>query len=186
MNALFVAAKEVADFMTERQWKFCLIGGLAVLRWGQPRTTLDVDMTLLTGWGEEAQYVTALLESFESRIPEGHAFALSRRVLLIRASNGRDVDISLGALPFEAQMTLRAVRVEFAPGLELPCCTADDLFVMKAFADRPRDWLDAESIAVRQKNLDSEYILQHLAELSRLKDAPHILDRAQQLLQMNP
>jgi hypothetical protein len=30
MNALFVAAKEVAEFMRARGWKFCVIGGLAV------------------------------------------------------------------------------------------------------------------------------------------------------------
>jgi hypothetical protein len=39
MNALFEAAKEVADFMKARRWKFCVIGGLAVQRWGEPRLT---------------------------------------------------------------------------------------------------------------------------------------------------
>lgn len=182
MNALFEAAKEVCEFMVAHQWEFCIIGGLAVQRWGEPRTTLDADMTLLTGWGEEESYVTAILERFESRIPDGHAFALTRRVLLIRASNGKDVDISLGALPFEVGMIRRAAPVEFAPGLLLPCCTAEDLFIMKAFAARPRDWLDAESLVIRQASLDKEYILEHLADLCELKEAPDILDRAKRLL----
>ena len=65
---------------------------------------------------------------FESRIADGHDFALAHRVLLLRASNGRDVDIALGTLPFEAVMVRRAVAVAFAPGLILPCCTAEDLF----------------------------------------------------------
>jgi hypothetical protein len=64
MNALFEAAREVSDFMEERRWAFCLIGGLAVQRWGEPRTTLDVDIAVLTGWGGEDRYVTALLERF--------------------------------------------------------------------------------------------------------------------------
>jgi len=34
MNAIFAAAKEVCDFMKKRRWKFCVIGGLAVQRWG--------------------------------------------------------------------------------------------------------------------------------------------------------
>ena len=182
MNGLFEAAKEVSEFMASRHWEFCIIGGLAVQWWGEPRTTLDADMTLMAGWGEEERYVAAILDRFESRIPDGHAFALARRVLLIRASNGKDVDISLGALPFEVDMIRRAKLVEFAPGLLLPCCTAEDLFIMKAFASRPRDWVDAESILVRNVSLDTEYILVHLADLCELKEAPDILDRAKRLL----
>lgn len=182
MNALFETAKEVCEFMVARRWKFCVIDGLAVQRWGEPRTTLDANLTLLTGWGEEEGYVDAILDRFESRVPGGHEFALTRRVVLMRASNGKDVDISLAALPFEAGLIRRAVPVEFAPGLVLPWCTAEDLFVMKAFAARPRDWLDAESIVLRQTELDQGYVLRHLADLCELKEAPDILDRAKRLL----
>lgn len=186
MNALFEAAKEVCEFMAERRWMFCIIGGLALQRWGEPRTTLDADLTLLTGWGEEDLYVAAILASFQSRVQDGHAFALARRVLLIRASNGKDVDVALGALPFEEAMVRRAVSIEFAPGLHLPCCTAEDLFVMKAFSTRQRDWSDAESVFHRQPNLDQSYILQQLADLCDLKEDPGDLDRAKRLLLGSP
>lgn len=182
MNALFAAAKEVCDFMKARRWKFCVIGGLAVQRWGEPRETLDADMTLLTGFGEEERYVAALLDAFESRIADGMQFALSRRVLLISASNGKPIDVSLGALAFEVSMIRRAVQVEFCPGLTLPCCTAEDLFVMKAFAARPRDWLDAEGVVVRQTSLNKPHILRHLSVLCELKESPEILDRAKAIL----
>lgn len=120
MNSLLEAAKEAGAFMTERVWAFCIIGGLAVQRWGEPRTTLDADMVLLARWGEEEPYVEALLARFASRIPDGRAFALSRRVLLLLASNGKNVDIALGALPFEEEMVRRAppvnicARIDFA------------------------------------------------------------------------
>ena len=76
----------------------------------------------------------------------------------------------------------RAVHVEFCPGLTLPCCTAEDLFVMKAFASRPKDWLDAESIVTRQGSLNRRYILDHLCALCELKETPEIVERAQRLL----
>lgn len=69
-------------------------------------------------------------------------------------------------------MIQRAVSVTFSPGLILPCCSAEDLLVMKAFAGPPRDWLDAESIAVRQKVLDVDYVqatVLHLLGIDRLK-----------------
>lgn len=186
MNALLDAAKEVGDFFGERGWSYCVIGGLAVQRWGEPRTTLDADLTLLAGWGEEERFARAILWRFASRIPDGLTFAVERRVLLLRSSGGKDVDVSLGALPFEAQMVQRAVPVEFAPGCTLPCCTAEDLFVMKAFAARPRDWLDAEGVLQRQAGLDSGYILGHLRELCDLKGDPEIFRRAEALLGGTP
>ncbi len=54
MNGLFDAAKEVCEFFASRQWSFCVIGGLAVQQWGEPRVTLHVDLALLTDWGAEA------------------------------------------------------------------------------------------------------------------------------------
>jgi hypothetical protein len=182
MNGLFEAADEVCRFLRGQGWEFCVIGGLAVQKWGEPRTTLDADLTLLADWGDEEQYVRVILEHFPSRIADAHAFARDRRVLLIQASNGKDVDIVLGALPFEVDMVRRAVPVEFAPGVLLPCCTAEDLFVMKAFAARPRDWADAESIAARQEFLDKDYIMVHLSELCALKEAPEIVDQAKRIL----
>jgi hypothetical protein len=182
MNGLTEAAAEVCGFMSDRQWEFCIIGGLAVQQWGEPRTTLDIDLTLLTGWGNEAHYIDALLIAYESRLADARDFAIARRILLLKSKNGKDIDVALGALPFEADMVRRAVHREFAPGIALPCCTPEDLFVMKAFADRPRDWLDAESVAQRQPLLDTQRILLQLEELCALKDSPEILARARLML----
>lgn len=182
MNRIFSAVKDVAEFMDSQGWEFCVIGGLAVQRWGEPRTTLDVDLTLLTGVGNEEQYAGALLDHFGSRIPDALSFALTRRVLLLIAANGTAVDVSFGALAFEVDMVGRAVREEFAPGLVLPCCTAEDLVVMKAFASRPRDWLDVEGVVVRQDQLDQSYILRQLRILCELKEAPEIVERTRKLL----
>jgi hypothetical protein len=41
-------------FFEERRWKYAFIGGLANLRWGQPRTTEDIDTTLL--WSDWKSY----------------------------------------------------------------------------------------------------------------------------------
>ena len=184
MNALFEAAREVCEFMTARRWEFCIIGGLAVQRWGEPRLTQDADLTLLTGFGEEERFAQILLEQFQSRRPNALAFALANRVLLLRASNGKDVDVSFGALDFEVSMLDRATPFEFAPGLVLPSCSAEDLFVMKVFAARPQDWLDAQGIAVRQRGrLDVAYILKHLALLCELKETPENIARARQILE---
>ena len=176
MNPLFEAAKEIQDFMTGKGWKFCIIDGLAVLRWGEPRTTQDVDITLLTGFGFEEDFVRPLLEHFSARNPNALKFALQKRVVLLKASNGKGLDISLGAFPFEEEMMARASPFEFAPGLDLITCSAEDLIVLKTFAGRHKDMADVESIATRQrKTLNKEYILRTLRPLCELKEAPELV-----------
>lgn len=59
MKALVLQASEVQAFCFARQWRFCFIGGLALQRWGEARLTRDVDLTLLTGFGEEESYLDA-------------------------------------------------------------------------------------------------------------------------------
>ena len=37
-------------FCQEQGWRFCIIGGLALQRWGEPRLTRDVDIEVFTGF----------------------------------------------------------------------------------------------------------------------------------------
>lgn len=59
-----------------RAWRFCLFGGLALQRWGEPRETIDVDVTLLTGFGSEEAFVREILDWYEPRVAEPTGFAL--------------------------------------------------------------------------------------------------------------
>ena len=97
MNELTSLALELQSFCEQRNWRFCLIGGLAVQHWGEPRFTKDVDMTLLTGFGNEEPFIAEWLASYESRVPDPASFALCNRVLLLRSSAGIGIDIALGA-----------------------------------------------------------------------------------------
>jgi NADPH:quinone reductase-like Zn-dependent oxidoreductase len=51
VSALFDLAIEIQNLFLSRGWNFCFIGGLVVQHWGEPRVTMDVDLTLLTGFG---------------------------------------------------------------------------------------------------------------------------------------
>lgn len=170
MNLLLVAAAEVQRFCQAQSWPFCFIGGLAIQRWGEARVTRDVDLTLLTGFGHEDQFVLPLLSAFHSRLPDAQNFARQNRVLLLTASNGVSLDISLGALPFEQSCVNRATPFAYGPDYSLRTCSAEDLIILKLFAHRPLDVYDAETIFVRQQGrLDFPYIESHLFPLAELK-----------------
>ncbi len=108
MNPILTAAVEVERLCVQQGWPFCFIGGLAVLRWGEPRLTRDVDLTVVTGFGGEGKVIDKTLESFKGRFPDIKKFAMENRVLLVKAANGIPLDIALGALPFEERAAQRA------------------------------------------------------------------------------
>jgi hypothetical protein len=152
--------------------------GLAVQRWGEPRETVDVDLTLLTGFHDEARFISILIGHFEPRIDRAADFATVNRVLLLRAPSGVGLDIALGGLPFEETAVERSSMFSFPPDVPLRTCSAEEL---KAFADRPKDWVDVEGILIRQSGrIDWPYVRTQLAPLAALKEAPEILRRLDQ------
>lgn len=184
MNDLFRAALEVEQFMHQHQWRFCLIGGLAVVRWGQPRATQDVDFSLLTGFGDEQQYVEKLLTRFPGRIADAKDFAIRNRVVLARTTVGVSLDIALAGFPFEEKVINRASEFSFAEGVTITTASAEDLLVLKAFAAREQDWYDVRGIIARQGDqLDWNYISTELSILSELKDDFDSLQRLEVIRQ---
>lgn len=162
--------------------RYCLIGGLAVQRWGEPRVTRDVGLTLLCPFGHEAAAADLLLSEFRPRMADARQFALRNRVLLLQAGDGIGIDIALGSLPFEERCVGRASDWELAPGTVLRTCSAEDLVVLKAFAGRPRDWVDLENVLVRQRlSLDWALVVRELRPLLELRETPENLDRLQAL-----
>jgi hypothetical protein len=179
---LLAAAKLQVSFL-QHGWRFCFIGGVAVQRWGNPRFTRDIDLTLLTGFGDEKKFVDMLLNDLRPRRPDAGDFALRYRVLLARTSEGVDVDIAFGALPFEERSIARASAWKVREGLTLTTCSAEDLVVHKAFAGRGRDWDDLESVLIRQHaKLSMKQIRSELKPLLALKGDAEALDKLERLL----
>lgn len=183
MNPIFAAALEVQRACYARGWRFCFIGAVAVLRWGEPRLTQDVDLTVVTGFGGEAHFVDELLGLFSGRLPDARDFALRHRVLLLEGSSGVPIDVALGAMPFEERTVARASDFRIGATDALRTCSAEDLVVLKAFAGRDKDWLDIEGVALRQRGrLEEGLIWRELEPLLELKEDAVTGERLRALL----
>ena len=182
MTRLIRLAAELQSLLDAKSWKNCLIGGLVLQRWGEPRLTKDVDLTVLTGFGGEEKVVDLLLARFAGRRPDTREFALHNRVLLMQSADGIGLDVALGALPFEERVMERASDFDFMADGRLRTCSAEDLVVMKAFANRERDWLDVETVLLRQgERLNWKQIMAELKPLTELKESPQIPDRLEEI-----
>ena len=181
MNALFATAAEIQNHLKHAGERFCFIGGVALQRWGEPRFTRDVDLTLLCPYGEETAAVERLLAGFSPRIPDAREFALQHRVLLLRGTSGVPIDIAFGGIPFEERAVERASEFDFGE-IRLLTCSAEDLVVFKAFAGRERDWADIESIAMRQsQRMNWALIYEELTPLAELRGGAATMNRLQRL-----
>ena len=182
MIDVFQAAADLEAFCKKNGWQHCFIGGLATQRWGEVRFTKDADATIFTGFGNEEDFILPLLDQFEARIPDANQFAVEKRILLLLSSKSVGIDVALGGLPFERKLIERASAFTFPPSCALTTCSAEDLVITKAFSGRDRDWLDLETILVRQQgNLDWKLIQRELKPLLQPVDSTDQLERLQRL-----
>jgi hypothetical protein len=179
MHPAIEAALELQEFLDAHGEKFCIIGGLAVQRWGEVRLTVDADATVLTDWSRDEVVTDLLLGSpFLPRMADAREFALKNRVLLLKNAKGTHVDVALGAMDFENRSVQRSSLWRVSENAALRTCSAEDLLVHKTFAGRTRDWADIEGILQRQgPKLDLGLVRSELLPLLELKGTPEAVDR---------
>lgn len=174
---------EVQSALSAGGIRSCIIGGLAVQRWGEPRATQDVDFSVLAPVGEEQRPLDILLPAFAARRTDARAFAVANRVLLIWATNKVAVDIGLAGSAFEVDVLDRSSAWDFAHGAVVVTCSAEDLVLYKLIAGRSRDVADIEGIVRRQgANLDVERIRRYGVLFAELKEEPELLHPFEQSL----
>ena len=124
------------------------------------------------------------MEHFEGRIPDAIRFAKQNRILLLIDDRKTSIDIALGGFSFEKNMIERSSEWGTPQRGTITTCSAEDLIVLKAFADRPQDWIDVENVLIRQGDrLDRDLVVQELEPLVALKEEPAILERLKTLFQ---
>jgi predicted nucleotidyltransferase len=102
-------------------------------------------------------------------------------LLLRYQPGGVDVDISLGALPFEDEVIERSTWIR-AGNVRIRLASAEDLVIMKAVAGRPRDMMDIENVIRANPDLDVERIRRWVREFSAVLDMPEIHSNLEILL----
>lgn len=184
VNELYGAAQDVQRFLNEEGWSHCLVGGVAVIRWGNPRQTTDFDLCVFAGWEDPEPVIASLCSRYLTRGKNAEEFARRNRVLLLTSKpGGVTFDVSLGALPFEEEMISRASNFQYAPSISLRTCSAEDLVVMKCFAGRDIDRHDVRGILARQRGkLDTAYIRRWLGEIQEGLDRSDPLETFERML----
>lgn len=109
MLAIYEAAWEMHTYLTKQKIPYVVIGGIAVQKWGQPRLTKDVDLTISVPVEKTEAFVKKVAVRFKPRVAELREFARRTRVLPIYAGNGCMIDVSLALPGYEDLLMQRAI-----------------------------------------------------------------------------
>jgi hypothetical protein len=163
--------KKIASSLDKYQIPYMVIGGQAVLLYGEPRLTKDIDITLGVGvdrLGEMKEIVDRLsLRYLTDRVD---AFVKETMVLpVIDRKSGIRIDFIFSYSPYERQAIQRAANIPFGR-TQIKFAALEDVVIHKMIAERPRDIEDIESILLKNPGYDSHYIEKWLAEFDAALD----------------
>jgi hypothetical protein len=180
MTELEAALLEVAMALDTCGLPYVLIGGLAVAALGEPRTTLDVDVSVWTEPEGLDLAVNCLSGHLRPLPPKPHDFVRERRVLPVVTSNGVRADIIFSSLAVERETIRRGIPKQVA-GSEIRVASVEDMLLMKLVSEREKDLADARALLHRfGKSLDRAYLLPKLQELSEALSRPDIIQIVEQ------
>jgi hypothetical protein len=162
----------LADLLRARGTRWYVFGAQAVIIWGAPRMSADVDVTIEVRL-EEAKGFVAEMEraGFQLRIQDVEEFVARTRVLpFIHLKTSIPLDAVLAGPGLEEQFLDRARDVDVA-GTTVPIISPEDLIVTKILAGRPKDILDVLGILrERASRLDLAQIRATLHQLDQALD----------------
>ena len=174
--------EKLARAFDARSIPYMIIGGQAVLLYGEPRLTQDIDVTL--GATPEERLSDVLAAAAEAGclplVEDPAAFAAQTMVLPCATQGGLRVDLIFSFTPYEQQAIQRATAVRIAETL-VKYARLEDLVIHKVFAGRPRDLDDARLILLRHPDADMGYIRAWLTRFENDMQIP-FLDRFERLL----
>ncbi|MDI6873781.1 nucleotidyl transferase AbiEii/AbiGii toxin family protein [Candidatus Solincola sp.] len=154
--------------LDRRDIPYMVIGGQAVLLYGEPRLTRDIDITLGVG-PEKAADIVGLAGELDLRIlvEDPLEFAGSTFVLPCREEKtGIRLDFIFSRSSYEEQ-ALRRTNVVRIQDVEVKFASLEDLIIHKVIAGRPRDLEDVKVVLARNQEFDRDYVLSWLREFDR-------------------
>lgn len=185
------ALVRLADDLENLDRRWALIGGMAVSARAEPRTTEDLDASLVVDSDREAESLSRdlMARGYRMATPPLEQVEVDRMAMVRLIAPGQRteviVDLFFASSGIEAEVVDAATVLEILPGVSLPVASLAHLLALKVLAGRLKDLADidsllryAESRDIQQAREALELITSRgfhrekdlLAEFSRLVD----------------
>ncbi len=153
-----------------------IIGGLANGLYGQSRQTFDIDVKIILSDENLPEFLNNISHSGKV-LPEDPIQFVKETGVIPVDLNGVRIDFIPANPDFEKEAIIRSECRDIY-GIKAPLTTAEDLIIQKCISVRDRDWMDIKGvIATQNRNLDWDYLLKHVKDLSEFLSNPEILTK---------
>ena len=145
-----------------------VIGGQAVLVYGEPRLTKDIDITLGIGI-EELDRIESLVEKTALKPLIDNIGEMVKKTMVFPVEDeesGIRIDFIFSFSPYERQAIERAIEIKIGR-TEVKFAALEDLVIHKIVAGRARDMEDIKSILLKNPHYDDLYIEKWLGEFDK-------------------
>jgi len=160
--------RRLARELKQASIPYMVIGGQAVLLYGEPRLTRDIDVTLGIGV-DELRRVKKVLPAMGLKVLVKKDQDFVKRTMVLptqdRESDIR-VDFIFSFSPYERQAIGRARDIKIGR-TTAKFASLEDVVIHKVISGRPRDLEDIRSILVKNPKYDSDYISGWLKEFDQ-------------------
>jgi predicted nucleotidyltransferase len=176
--------KKTAKQLDQQKIPYMIIGGQAVLVYGRPRLTRDIDITLGVDT-DRFDSIEGVCKKLKLRIlvenPED--FARDTKVLPAEEPDSKvRIDFIFSFTQYEAQAIKNAKRI-LVDDYQVKFASCEDVIIHKMVAGRAIDEEDVKSILIKNKDtVDLEYIKKWLSGFCNITGHGNILKRFNNLL----
>jgi len=157
--------KKIAEQLEKAGIPYMIIGGQAVLIYGEPRLTRDIDITVGIDVDEIGKIISITKKlGFKNLVENVEDFTKRTMVLpVIEEKSGIRIDFVFSFSPYEMQALDRTTPIKFGK-TDVRFASLEDVVIHKIIAGRPRDIEDVKSILLKNPNYDQQYVLKWLKE----------------------
>ncbi|HBO85262.1 MAG: hypothetical protein A2073_04780 [Deltaproteobacteria bacterium GWC2_42_11] len=179
--------KRISICLEESHIPYMIIGGQAVLLYGEPRLTRDIDITLGVNPDRLDELLVILKKNSLKPIPKDIELFVKESMVLpaIDEPTGIRIDFIFSFTPYEMEAIKRSKKVVIM-GQEVSFSSPEDLIIHKIFAGRPRDMEDVRSILLKNPEINRKYIRAWLKEFDSSSEKKDFLKTFEEILKMIP
>ena len=166
--------ERIAQIFESAGIPYMIIGGQAVLIYGEPRLTKDIDITLGVDLTRLQDVLSSVKDMGLTPLVDPETF--TRETMVLPCSDPETeirVDMIFSFSPFE-QLAIGRARIVRIGKADVHFASLEDLLIHKLIAGRPRDLEDAKIIILKNPYSDLAYIRHWLAEFETLTNEGYL------------
>jgi len=167
--------KKIAAELAHRNIPYMIIGGQAVLLYGEPRLTRDIDITLGLGI-DGLEKIADTVKALELTIQVTDVTDFVEKTMVLPTSDVRSgirVDFIFSFSSYERQAIEKSKEVKF-DHTPVRFASLEDVIIHKVLAGRARDIEDVKAILLKNPGYDKKYIRDWLADFDKSLEGNHL------------